>query len=241
MVMKKMMTIEPASARMQKRRSGMIIATEKIVFIGIALLATGIAVGVFQDAIFGVTEFADIQVQNFETQRNGDRLTVTATIKNVGNTPIDSIVLSEFTAGDLAVRQDAETDDGSPVDEYGTVIVTGRDGADTCTTRSTTVDGDEQNMREPATACSPVVAGETIQINGVSRGTVGNTGEVDVTDLRGIDGKGSVVFRMIIVANSGIDITDSVGRNDQTTIAFLYMVGESEQTGKTAYGKVKGS
>ena len=216
--MKKMMTIEPASARMQKRRTGLIIATEKIVFIGLVLLGTGIVFGVFQDAIFGITDYAEIVVNNFQVLRQGadnNRLSVTATLENRGNLNIDGIVIEEFAVGDFSVTQAADTGLATL-----TNLATGCAEATTASSLTTPVD-------VTAAPCTTATGGQ-IQVSGIAFNT-------DVA------GKSSAALRMTVVGGGEFEVSDLVSYNDDATIIFRYLVdGGGQEVSSPTSAKVKG-
>ena len=205
-----------------RRKVGISAIAGMLIGLGITAAAAPAVYFAFQENFSQFTEFAALDVQNLNAARDGDRLVVTATIKNVGSTSINSIILEEMSVDDLRLRQNGELDDGEPkANAYGKLTLTGNVFAGTsCTDR----DIDYASDKYAGTNC----AGSSVKISGIS---VGGTA---VTPVR-IDGDGSVVLRIEIEGSgsssttTNFDVTKSVDLTEELALQLRFLAGESEE------------
>lgn len=73
--------------------------------IGITVAAGGTLFYTFQSQIDPFTTSSSLEVRNLNAVLNGDSLSVTATIKNSGQTSITAVYVDEITVSDLTISQ----------------------------------------------------------------------------------------------------------------------------------------
>ena len=241
-----------------RRKVGISAIAGMLIGLGITAAAAPAVYFAFQENFSQFTEFAALDVQNLNAARDGDRLVVTATIKNVGSTSISSIILEELSVDDLRLQQDPSLDDGSPKgNEYGELTFVGNkfDG-DSCSASAIPMDATDKVYKISAgTAGTPpckatggssptATKAATVKIEGLT--TIDNTGTQVISPVR-IDGDGSVVLRIEIEGKGGsaatdvdfFDLTKSVDLTEELSIQLRFLSGESEEVTEVYRTSVK--
>ena len=71
---------------------------------------------------------AHLNITQFGAFMSGERLIILGSMHNAGDRPLDSVVIGEITAGNLAIYQSAATAGGMIVNPHGTLALTGLGG-----------------------------------------------------------------------------------------------------------------
>ena len=119
-------------------------------------------------------------VQKAAYHHAGDRLVLTANMRNTGGTDIVSVTLEELKIGSIILTQNSTLVDGDPAKDYGLLTLSGMTGYGPCT-----------STLEPGSTvdASGECAGATVTVAGLS---------MSPDDLSGVESGTTTPFRIVI-------------------------------------------
>ena len=144
------------------------------------------------------TSSSSIEVRNLNAVRNDDTLTLTATLKNSGQTSITSVFISEITVSDLTITQDDKTGIVSVKKTGGTAKTFAASGAANNAAYNTTLDRNDGFSVVTAVSGTTYTIDESVLEGGRSNALVlkfTSTTEPDVSADVNISDKLNIVLK----------------------------------------------